>query len=61
MPDTQDPLGLTRAQYESRPARGRPGRDPFNTRKSVDQDQGGAILEHAIDDRNALRLALYGG
>ena len=61
MPDTQDPLGLTREQYEADPRSVAPAALLFDTRKSVDQLQGGMALEHSLDGANALRLALHGG
>jgi iron complex outermembrane receptor protein len=61
MPDTQDPLGLARAQFEREPRSVDPVALQFDTRKSVDQRQGGVTLDHAFDDRSALRLSAYGG
>ena len=40
----QDPLGLTRAEYEANPRQASPAALQFNTRKSVDQRQGGAVV-----------------
>lgn len=61
MPDVQDPLGLTRAEMEANPRQASPAALTFNTRKSVDQLQAGAILEHAINQAQALRLMMYSG
>jgi iron complex outermembrane receptor protein len=61
MPDTQDPLGLTREQYEADPRSVAPVALLFDTRKSVDQLQAGVAVEHALDPANVLRLALHGG
>ena len=61
MPDTQDPLGLTREQYESDPRSVAPVALLFDTRKSVDQLQGGIALEHSLDAANTLRLSVHGG
>ena len=61
MPDTQDPLGLTRAQWERDPRAVDPVALQFDTRKSVDQAQAGVALEHGLDDRSTLRLSAYGG
>src|SRR6266850_2161350 len=41
-PDTQDPLGLTRAQMEQNPRQATPEAVQFNTKKSIGQDQLGA-------------------
>ena len=40
MPDVQDPLGLTRAQFEADPRQAAPVALQFNTRKSVRPDAG---------------------
>ena len=40
-PDAQDPLGLTRAQWEANPRQADPLATLFDTRKSVDQKQVG--------------------
>jgi len=40
-PDAQDPLGLTRAQWEADPRQADPAAIRFDTRKSVTQLQGG--------------------
>lgn len=61
LPSAQDPLGLTRAQMEADPRSVDPAALAFDTRKSVAQSQGGAVLEQRIDARNALRLLVYGG
>ena len=61
MPDTQDPLGLTREQYESDPRSVAPVALLFDTRKSVDQFQVGTTIEQALDAANLLRLTLHGG
>jgi iron complex outermembrane receptor protein len=60
-PDVQDPLGLTRAQYDDDPEQVTPEAEQFNTRKSVRQTQGGAIYEHRLGANNSLRLLGYGG
>src|SRR5260221_11554133 len=38
-PDTQDPLGLTRAQLEQDPRQATPQAIQFNTKKTISQDQ----------------------
>ena len=57
----QDPLGLTRAQFESDPSSADPSAAQFNTRKTVAQTQLGTIWERRIDDVNSLRALLYIG
>jgi iron complex outermembrane receptor protein len=59
-PNTQDPLGLTRAQAEADPTQSVSASTTFNTRKSVRQNQGGATLEHRFG-ANTLTATLYGG
>jgi len=59
-PDTQDPLGLTRAQAEADPTQAVSGTSTFNTRKSVRQNQAGATLEHRFG-ANTLSATLYAG
>ena len=44
-PEAQDPLGLTRAQWEANPRQADPAATLFNTRKTVGQQQGGATIE----------------
>jgi iron complex outermembrane receptor protein len=69
--DTQDPLGVTRATYERDPRAGEidatdtqtPKRtlaDRYNTRKSIDHQQAGAIFEQRFGD-DRLRVLAYGG
>lgn len=61
MPDVQDPLGLTRTDWEADPRQVDDAAIDFNTRKSVDQVQGGLIVEHRIDDVHALKLTTWRG
>jgi iron complex outermembrane receptor protein len=69
--DTQDPLGVTWATYERDPRAGEidatdtqaPKRtlaERYNTRKSIDHQQGGAAFEQRFGD-DRLRLMAYGG
>ena len=44
-PDTQDPLGLTRAQWETNPRQVDASALQFNTRKSIRQTQGGVVYD----------------
>lgn len=57
----QDPLGLTREQYESDPRQATPQADQYNTRKTVQQTQGGLVYERQIDADNELRAMVYYG
>jgi iron complex outermembrane receptor protein len=47
-PDTQDPLGLTRAQFEQDPRQATPQAIQFNTKKTISQDQAGGTYRHDI-------------
>ena len=60
-PSAQDPLGLTRAQFDADPEGTAPSSLQYNTRKSADQRQLGAIYELAVNDSNTFRLMVYGG
>lgn len=60
-PYTQDPLGLTREQFDADPHQTTPEAVQFDTRKRVRQGIGGAILETPLGERDALRLMGYGG
>ncbi|MEJ7932389.1 TonB-dependent receptor [Ramlibacter sp. AN1015] len=57
----QDPLGLTRAQWEEDPRQAQPAALLFDTRKTVDQLQLGAVLAHRIDARRRLQFTAYAG
>jgi iron complex outermembrane receptor protein len=60
-PETQDPLGLTRDEW----AANRRGADAaaftFDTRKTIDQVQGGASLSQRLGDALTLDVDSYGG
>ncbi len=60
MPGVQDPLGLTLAELRADP-RQAPLARQFDTRKSVEQLQGGAILEHRLDAANTVKLTAWRG
>ena len=59
-PDTQDPLGLTRAEYQADPKQATPNAIAFNTRKSIAHEQVGATLEHGFG-ASRLQATVYGG
>lgn len=61
LPEAQDPLGLTRAQYDTDPRSVDPVALSFNTRKRVDQTQLGATYEHAMAGNQRLQAMVYGG
>jgi iron complex outermembrane recepter protein len=60
-PETQDPLGLTRAQLEQNPRQAVPFAFTFNTRKTVYHEQIGATLEHRFSGASRLQATVYGG
>ena len=61
IPGAQDPLGLTREQFEDDPRGVAPVAEQFNTRKSVQQSQGGALYEQPVGGGNPLRVTGYSG
>jgi iron complex outermembrane recepter protein len=61
MPQVQDPLGLTRAEFEANPRQASGAALQFNTRKSVDQQQVGAILEHRLNEVHGLKVTTWRG
>lgn len=56
-----DPLGLTAAQLKADPRQAGTGALSFDTRKSVEQTQGGLLLTQRIDANDTLMLATYDG
>ena len=61
LPKAQDPLGLTRAQFDANPRSVDPVALSFDTRKTVEQTQFGALYERKLNASNALRLMVYAG
>ncbi|MGA0571359.1 TonB-dependent receptor domain-containing protein [Variovorax sp. VNK109] len=57
----QDPLGLSTAQFAANPQQATPQAAQFNTRKTVDQAQGGLVWDRRIDAHNDLRVMVYYG
>ncbi len=60
-PNSLDPLGLTRAQWEANPRQADPVAYLFDTRKSIDQQQGGVTVERKLAADAVLRATGYGG
>lgn len=60
-PDNRDPLGLTAAQVRQDRQQANPAALAYRTRRSLDNTQVGAVIEHAFDGGNSLRALLYGG
>lgn len=61
MPRAQDPLGLTRSQWQADPRQAPPVALAFDTRKEVEQTQVGAVWEQPLDGAHRLRLMAYAG
>ncbi|MDQ3186371.1 MAG: TonB-dependent receptor, partial [Pseudomonadota bacterium] len=59
--NTQDPLGLTRAQASVDPRQADVSATSFNTRKSIDNSQGGLVYEHRFSAVNTIKLIGYMG
>jgi iron complex outermembrane recepter protein len=60
-PDTQDPLGLTRAQFLADPRQVDPSAITFNTRKTIRQNQGGLVYEVDVTPRDKFHSHVYVG
>jgi len=60
-PDAKDPLGLTRVQAWQDPRQASPVATQYDTRKSVRQDQLGAVYDWPFDQGHRLRAMAYGG
>ncbi|MFI4884795.1 MAG: TonB-dependent receptor family protein [Steroidobacterales bacterium] len=60
-PDANDPQGLTAAEFAAGPDRTDPASIQFNTRKSLQQQEGGLVLDLGLTDRQSIRLLGYYG
>ncbi len=60
-PGADDPLGLTAAQLAANPDQTAPAALQFDTRKSLQQQQGGLIYNLGLTDNQSLRLMGYYG
>lgn len=60
-PLAQDPLGLTHAQFNQNPRQVVPGALTFNTRKTIEQQQAGLVIDHKLSASDTLSARLYGG
>jgi iron complex outermembrane receptor protein len=60
-PHAQDPLGLTRAQYQADPRQAPAAATVYDTRKRVRQQQLGATYQQLLGDRDELRVMTYAG
>lgn len=61
LPDAQDPLGLSRAQWRADPRQATGVATQFNTRKSVRQDQLGLVLDLPLSEHHGVHAVAYGG
>ncbi len=61
MPDSQDALGLTRAQLDADPDQTASVATQFNTRKTTRQSQLGSTWRWAASDATQVNAMLYGG
>ncbi|MEP6484383.1 MAG: TonB-dependent receptor [Rudaea sp.] len=61
LPTVDDPLGLTRAQFNADPRQPQVPAVQFDTRKSVHQVQDGAIYEQNITSTQSIRVLAYYG
>ncbi|HEX7954065.1 MAG TPA: TonB-dependent receptor, partial [Burkholderiales bacterium] len=60
-PETQDPLGLTKAQMEQDREQAGSNAEAQNTRKSIENSQAGLVLEHKISAEDSIRVLGYSG
>lgn len=60
-PNAQDPLGLTQAQFNADPYQTDSAATRFNTRKSLQQQQGGLIYDLDLNDAQSVRVLGYYG
>ena len=60
-PETQDPLGLTRAQVIANPRQADQSAYTFNTRKSVRQNQAGLVYDLNVGSADSIQARTYIG
>ena len=61
LPGAQDPLGLTKAEFDANARQVNPLALQFNTRKDVEQTQGGVRVNHKLNAQQAVELVAYTG
>ncbi len=61
LPEAQDPMGLTRAQFDANPRAVDPAALAYDTRKTVDQTQAAVHYEHRLDADDEVQTTLYAG
>lgn len=60
-PLAQDPLGLSRSAFEKDPTQVIPGALSFNTRKTIEQQQAGVVLDQRLSAADSIVARIYGG
>ena len=60
-PVSQDPLGLTHDQFLTNPRQVAPVALTFNTRKKIEQQQVGVVVDKILSPADSLSARLYGG
>jgi iron complex outermembrane receptor protein len=60
-PLSQDPLGLSHADFRADPRQATPAALAFDTRKTVNQRQAGMVVEHQLSASDKLSARVYGG
>jgi iron complex outermembrane recepter protein len=60
-PDAQDPLGLTPAQFAADPYQTATAAEQFNTRKTLQQAQGGLVYDLDLSEHQSIRILGYYG
>lgn len=61
LPQSQDPAGLTLAQFYANPRQASPINVLYDARKSVHQEQGGAVYTQGIGEHQQFRALFYYG
>ena len=61
LPGAQDPLGLTKAEFDASARQVNPLALQFDTRKDVEQTQGGLRVNHKLNAQQAVELVVYTG
>ncbi len=61
LPGAQDPLGLTKPEFEANARQVNPLALQFNTRKDVEQTQGGVRVTRKLNAQQSVELVVYTG
>lgn len=60
-PNAQDPLGLTHAAFVQNPRQAITTATTFDTRKKIEQQQAGVVVEHRLSSSDSLNARIYTG